>query len=256
MESSGSATPITLEQLPDLREKTERISAIFRQRLQQQLEVLRPLLAPARVFGRYLAGAGKDDVVGAVESWNKLQELYRASCGRPFGLQPALESSSLENLDPRVELYSWEYAHELTSEKERKTVTVTAPLRWLLSYRAPYSPSQLRQVLAAPGERKQEPLRQFLVSVLALNLVFEKNPGLRQILTDLRYEVNQETAPGLGNLTVTTVAAPINSIRPADDLIFSATRLSGVPAFIELVDPTAVAQMTDPLRAAIQAQIG
>jgi hypothetical protein len=247
--------PVTLEELPDLREKTERVSRVLQMRLRRQLDLLRPLLAPARIFGRYVGGGVKDDVTGANEAWAKLQETYRSICGRPFGLQPQLESSVLEQVDNRVELHPWEYTHEIAAAKERKAVTVASPLRWLVVYRSAYSPSQLRQVLTSPGERKQESIRQFLVAALAMNLLFERNPALTQLLGDLRYRVEVQKTPELGELPVTTIAAPIASFRPPDELIVSATRLSGVPAFIELVDPTSVAQMPDPLREELQAQL-
>lgn len=255
-DGDGTQRQLTLEELPDLREKTERVSSIIQTRLRRQLEVLRPLLGPARIFGRYVGGGVKEEVTGAHEAWTKLQEVYRSACGRPFGLQPQLESSILEGIDNRVELHPWEYSYELAGQKERKAVTVTSPLRWLIVYRSAYSPSQLRQQLASSGERKQEPIRQFLVSALALNLLFEKNPGLVQLLADLRYRVQAETAPGLGALLMTTIAAPISSFRPSDELILSSTRLSGVPAFIELIDPASVAQIPDPLREEVQAQLG
>ena len=254
-DGGGTQRQVTLEELPDLREKTERVSLLFQTRLRRQLEALRPLLAPARIFGRYVGGGVKEEVTGANEAWAKLQEAYRAACGRPFALQPQLESSVLEQLDHRVDLHPWEYSYELAGQKERKTVTVTSPLRWLITYHSAYSPSQLRQVLASPGERKPEPIRQFLVSALALNLPFERNPGLAQLLADLRYDLQVEKAPGLGELGVTTIAAPIASFRPADELILSSIRLSGVPAFIELIDPTSVAEMSDPLRQEVQAQL-
>jgi hypothetical protein len=244
---------VTLAELPDLRDKTERVSEFFQKRVRRQLDALRLLLAPGRVFGRYVGGGWKEDVTGADETWTKLQEQYRSACGRPFGLQPELETSALESMDGRVELYPWEYPHEIAAQKERKSVTVTSPLRWLAMYRSSHSPAQLRQVLASPGERKAEPIRQFVVSALALNLLFEKNAGLVQLLADLRYRVEKEKVPGLGELPVTTIAAPISSLRPADELILSATRLSGVPAFIELIDPISVPQLPDPLKEEVQA---
>jgi hypothetical protein len=256
--ADGDPSPkqLTLEELPDLREKTERVSSVMLARLRRQLDVLRPLLGPVRIFGRYMGGGVKEEVTGGHEAWTKLQELYKAACGRPFGLQPELESSALEGMDPRVDVHPWEYAYEIAGQKERKTVTVTSPLRWLLTYRSGYSLNQVRQELALTGERKQQPLRQFLVSALALNLLLEKSPGLAKLFADLRYSIQAQTVPGFGQLAMTTVAAPIASFRPADELIISSTRLSGVPAFIELIEPGAVAEMADPLRDEIQGQLG
>jgi hypothetical protein len=40
----------------------------------------------------------------------------------------------------------------------------------------------------------------------------------------------------------------VPSYRPTDDLLIAATRFSGVPAFIELIDLDAVTTLPDPIR--------
>jgi hypothetical protein len=54
-------------------------------------------------------------------------------------------------------------------------------------------------------------------------------------------------------MAVFNVALP--SFRPADDLLLTAVRLSGVPAFIELIDTDALSSVEDPLRRQIEERI-
>jgi hypothetical protein len=49
-----------------------------------------------------------------------------------------------------------------------------------------------------------------------------------------------------------TISSCLASFRPSDSLILAATRLSGVPAFIELIDVDAVQTLHDPLKLRIE----
>ena len=54
MTGHNAAPALTFEQLPQLREKTERLSPFLCGRLKTHLNTLYPILAPKRVFGKYL----------------------------------------------------------------------------------------------------------------------------------------------------------------------------------------------------------
>ena len=54
--------------------------------------------------------------------------------------------------------------------------------------------------------------------------------------------------PGLGDLPLVVISSCIPSFRPSDDLVLATTTLSGVPAFIELIDVDAIRQLKDPLK--------
>lgn len=82
--------------------------------------------------------------------------------------------------------------------------------------------------------------------------LFDRYPSMRQILTDLRYEVRLDKCPGLGELQFVTVSSCLPSFRPADEFLLMATRFSGAPAFIELVDTEAVQTLQDPLRSRLE----
>jgi hypothetical protein len=249
-ESDSAAKTLTFEQLADRREKTEAIARFLQAQLQTHLETLRPLLTPRRVLGKYVGV--KEDVPGADKAFAQLRTQFQEVCAKPFGLLPELEQDHLVLTENRIELYPWEYMYEAKSAKETKTVTMTSPVRWVLTYTSGYTLSQLRQAMEGKVERRQGDVRQFVVNVLMMGLLLDKFPGLSQLLTDLRYEVRREKCPGLGDLPLVTVSSCLSSFRPADDLILMATRFSGVPAFIELVDTDAVPTLQDPLKLRIE----
>jgi hypothetical protein len=251
MEEQGNAAKtLTFEELADLRDKTEAISQFLQKQLKTYLETLRPLLAPRRLYGKYTGV--KEDVVGADRAFAQLREQYAGVCGKPFALPPELDDAPLSNIDNRIDLYPWEYTHQAKSERETKPLTITSPVRWVLTYSSEYSLSQLLQTLAGKEQRRSEAVRQFVVNALVLHAMLGKFPGITQLLTDLRYEIRTEKFPALGELPLVTIRSCLSSFRPADGLILAATRFSGVPAFIELIDVEAVHSLPDPLRLRIE----
>ena len=61
---------------------------------------------------------------------------------------------------------------------------------------------------------------------------------------------------GLGEAPLVTLGASLSSFKPDDEMILSATRFSGVPAFIELLDVPAIDQLDDPLREQVKQALG
>lgn len=256
MDDVGTGTTLTIEQLVDLRSKTEAVSDFLLKQLQARLETLRPLFAPRRLLGDYVRSAVKEEVVGADRALAQLREKFAEVCARPFALPPEIDKSALELIENRLELYPWEYTHEAKTDQETKTVTISSPLRWIFTYGSGYTLSQLRTVLAGKEKRQSEHVRQFVVNALAMHFLLAKFPGLLQLLGDLRYEVQTETAPGLGTVPLVTISACVPSFRPPDDLILAATRLSGVPAFIEIIEVDAVRRLQDPLKTRFEEMLG
>jgi hypothetical protein len=245
-ELSDTTKALTFEQLVDLRAKTEAISQFLHKQLKVYLETLRLLLAPRRLLGKYVGV--KEDVVGADKAFAQLQEIYRGVCGKPFGLSAELNEDSSKLVENRLELYPWEYIHQAKSERETKAVTITSPVRWVLTYSAGYTLSQVLQAVIGKEQRQADALRQFVVNALVMHLVLAKYPGIMQLLTDLRYQVSVDKSPSLGELPLITLSACLPSFRPADQLILTATQFSGVPAFIELIDVDMLGTLHDPLK--------
>jgi hypothetical protein len=136
--------------------------------------------------------------------------------------------------------------------KETKILTMNSPARWVLTYSSGYTLAQVRQAVSGLQDRRSDYVRQFVVNALVMRFMFDRYPGIPQLLTDLRYDVRIEKCPGLGELPFVTISSCLSSFRPADELILTAARFSGVPAFIELINVDAVPTLQDPLKLHIE----
>jgi hypothetical protein len=251
MEESGSkAGTLTFEQLAELRQRTEGIAGFLKTRLQSHLETMRPLFAPRRLLGKY--ADRKEDLAGSEKAVAELREKFKEVCGDPFALTPDIDEEILARIDNRPELYAWEYTHEAKGEGEPRRLTITSPVRWALTYGSAYTLSQVRQAVAGQHERRSDHIRQFVVNTLVMHLFLARHPGITQLLTDLRYNVHVDKCPGLGALPFVTISACVPSFRPGENIILMATRFSGVPNFVELIDLDAVHPLQDPLKLRIE----
>jgi len=240
------ANIVTLQELPEIRRKTEAIAKYLHEQLKQHAETLRPLLAPERVFGKYTGG--KSDVPGAERALAELQQAYREFSAKPFDLPVEFDAHWLTLVGSRLDLHPWDYSHEAKAAAETKAIVMTSPLRWVLSYGSNYSVSQAKQVLTGKEPRRPEYLRQFVVNALVLQLVTARFPGVTQLFADLRYDLKAAVSAELPKLPLMAVSSCLPSFRPADDLILAATAFSGVPAFIELVDLNEIKNPKDTLK--------
>ena len=122
----------------------------------------------------------------------------------------------------------------------------------MLSYESGLALSQVYSMLDNKIERKTDALRQFIVNALVMQLLLRNQPNLVQLLGALRYCIDIKVLPGLGTISFVTITAPLRSFRPADEVLLMATRFSGVPAFVELIQPGAIEHLEDPLRIQLQ----
>ena len=167
-------------------------------------------------------------------------------------MTPDIDDDLFARIDNLPELYPWEYTYEVRSEGEPRGLTITSPVRWILTYGSDYTLSQIRQAVASKHERRSDHIRQFVLNALVMQLLMAKYPGIAQLLSDLHYQVHTDKCPGLGVLPFVTVSACLPSFRPADNLILKATRFSGVSDFVELIDIEAVHTLQDPLKPQIE----
>lgn len=237
---------ITLDQLLELRQLTEKLSELLKGQLADYLSTMRPLIAPRRVLGKYAGAVGS--IAREEEAFQELGKRYDEVCSR-FRLSSGLEKDHLSAVDADLELYPWEYTHEATSDGKSHPITVTSPVRWVLTYHSDYTLKQMREVIAGKAERRPHAVQHFVIHALAMNLVLARNPGVSRILTDLRFDLTSEFSSEFGKLPLTTLQAPLHAFLPEDKLVLSSTRFSGVPEFIELIDMESIGQMGDPLRA-------
>ena len=145
------AKPLTLQELTELRRKTEAVSKFLQEQLAAHLETLRPVLSPERVFSKFLGTKG--DHMIADRAFAQLQQNYRPFSSRPFEVPSEFDQQWLTLVGNRLALYPWEYAHEARTDRETKTITMASPVRWVVSFTSTYGLSQMRQGLAGKGER-------------------------------------------------------------------------------------------------------
>lgn len=246
--AKASPTPptLTIDQLLVSRETTERVSQYLTSRLREHINTLYPILAPKRVFGKHVGS--REPVARADETYQQLTEKFKEVCGKPFDLRSDLDEEALSAVEHGIDVQPWEYSHTIGE----KVLTITSPFRWVLTFKSDYSLKEMRTLLAIKGgDRRVASVRHFVVNALAMQLVIARVPGATQLLEDLRYKVATEVPQNLGKLPVVTIDSGLTSLLPPDDLILSATRFSGVPAFIELIQESAVEQLSDPFRSRI-----
>jgi len=233
---------LTLQELPELRRKTDAVSTFLRERLVIYLEALKPLLLPERILGK-LAG-GKLEVAGADRAAAELAQAYRPFAAKPYDLPATFDANWLTLVGHTCDLHAWQYVVRVQDHP----ITLSSPVKWVLSYRGNYTPAQAAAAVAGRESLRVEFLREFVVNALVLHQVLARQPALGELLRDLRYTLAFEELAALPNLPLATLRAELRSFRPPDELVLMATAFSGVPAFIELIDPAAVRDWPDPLR--------
>jgi hypothetical protein len=248
---------LAISELTERRDRTEKVSGWIRQRLEQHLETLRPAFDPRRILGRHAVSTGsRDDVPGSDAALAQITQRFQQVCSSPFSLRAELAPEVIQGIDRRLELYPFEYPHVADDGRDRRTIRITSPLRWVLSYASGYTLAQLDRALSKQEERREPDVRQFVVNALVMGAMLERIPSLAQILGDLRFEVSTVTREGLGKLPLVTISSHLPSLRPPDDLMLSVTGFSGVAAFIEVIERDPLANLRDPLREELARLLG
>jgi hypothetical protein len=155
----------------------------------------------------------------------------------------------------RLELHPWDYTHEARSERETRRIEMTAPARWVLSYGAEYDLARMKRAVSGREQGQPEFIHQFVMLALTLRLVIARSAPVVDLLAALRFRVAVEPVAELHNLPVAAIEFALPSFRPPDELILTATALSGVPAFIELIDVEEVRNIPDPIKARIESLV-
>jgi hypothetical protein len=238
---------LSFEQLAVARRSTQAVSDFLEKRILGYLDTLRFLLLPERFLGR-LAGS-KFDVPGADKALMELQDNYRRLPGKPFDFPKEFETEWLAEVGAKLDLQHWEYSREISAESGKRNVTITSPTRWILAYGPGCTASQAIQAFTRKQDRRGiDQLRQFVVNTLVMQALMARSGGLSAILAELRYEVTALTHPGLSSLPLVVLQSQVPTFLPPDSVIAAATELSGIDAFIELVDLEAIRQLSDPFR--------
>jgi hypothetical protein len=238
---------LSFEQLAAARKSTQAVSDFLEKRLLGYLETLRTLLVPERILGKF-AGS-KFDVPGADKALAELQDNYRRLPGKPFDFAKEFEADWLSEVGVKPEIQRWEYSREISTDSGKRTVAFTSPTRWILSYGPGYSIPQAIQAFSRKQDRRgTDQLRQFVVNMLVMQSLITRSNGLTSLIGELRYDVRIASHPGLAGLPVVVIQSQIPTFIPPEPVIAAATELSGVNAFIELIDLDAIRQLSDPFK--------
>jgi hypothetical protein len=235
----------TTKRMLVLRKLTRAMAELLREQLKEYLATLAFVLRPKNVFGEFVDGP-KDVLKGAEAAFKELQTTYGALAStRPFNLPTELRPP-LEVASTAPEITPVEYAHVVKTDGTSKTVTVTAPLKWVLSY-AGLGPRRLKELLAA-GQATSTNLQELVLHTLLLHGVLARQSGLKKILGGLRFSITPGRLPGCGELPFTFVTAAVGTIRPPDEVIIENTEISGMDVFEEVVNLADLAALRDPFK--------
>src|SRR5215472_14783202 len=218
---------------------TRDVSQFCLRHLKAQIEAMAPLFRPRRYLGDHMEGAGKEAAPGSDRNRADLVALYGRVAVRPFDLRPELHTP-LPSVTTQFQFDEWEYIHAVETERGWESIRVITPLTWVISYASSYSLSALRSVVSGNGQRDAQALRDYVFRACVMHELIAKIPALVDLLEALRYRVEVRKSPQLGDLPLVTISAPFKTLRPADNLVVTASRLAGGTFFAEVLDVESV----------------
>ena len=249
---AAPAESLNVDQLLRLHTLTKEVAKLCQKQLRGYLDTMALLFRPRRMLGEAMEGAEHESVGGSERAVAELRDLYRKVATRPFDLRPEL-AFPLESVSTQMQLYEWEYLHQTRTDRGWRSIKVTSPLTWVITYSSNYSWPMLRQVLAGQEERDSDAVRAFVLRACLMHLHFQKFPALAELFAGLRYRIEVRQSLETGDLPLVTVSAPFATRRPPDSLVTVAAGLAGGASFAEVLDLASVHSLRDPLREQIAA---
>jgi hypothetical protein len=239
--------PQSISQMLTLRKLTRGVADHLTQQLRSHLTTLAPLINPRNLFGLHLRSSTKQSVKGEAEAFEQLKGLYLPLAGSsPFNLRKDLESPlDIDNVQP--EIVPVDYAYEIQDAGQSKTITVTSPLKWVLTFSGS-GPKRLRELLAQQKNIVGNELQLCVLNYLVMHVTLLNRPGVIRLLDALRFRVTTGRMEEFGDLPIMYIECPIATVRPSDEVIIQSTEISGTPAFEEVVDVPEIAAIPDPLK--------
>jgi len=237
---------VSTQRLLALRKLTRSVSELLRDQMRNYLSTLSPLFRPRNVLGNY-AGSGAYEASRTGEkAFRDLQELYQSLAQSKLYRLPTELKTPLEVINPQLEMTPVEYTHVAASDGESKSILITSPLRWVLTYGG-FGPGRLREVISS-DQRSSDQLQQFVLHYLMMHTVVSRQPGVSAIMEALHFPLSIERSAAFGDLPITYVASSISTVRPPDELLIESTEISGMNAFEEIVQLEDVDKLRDPLK--------
>lgn len=234
------------QRLLELRKSTRSIADVLRTQMREYLSTLAPLFRPRNVLGNYAEGGAYEASRVGEKAFKELQDLYQTIAQSKLYRLPSEFKTPLEVINTQLEMTPVEYTHVATTRDENKTVVITSPLKWALTY-AGFGPSRLREILTS-GNRTNDDLQQFVLHYLMMHSVVTKQAGVSRILEALHFPLRIEYAREFGDLPLTFVSSSISTVRPPDQVLIESTEVSGMNAFEEIVQIEDVEKLRDPLK--------
>jgi hypothetical protein len=236
--------PYSTKRMLGLRKLTRAVADLLRGQLLEYLGALAPLLRPKSVLGGFV-DERKEPIRGADAAFRELVAIFEAvAAAKPFNLPKELQPP-LPVAMSALELTPLEYSHTAKTDAQSKTVAVTSPLKWVLTYSG-FTPRRLRDILA--GRPASSEMQEFVVHTLMLHVVMTRQPGVAAILSALHFPVSSGRLPGFGELPITFISSVLTTVRPPDDVIMESTEVSGMDAFEEVVEVEDIARICDPVQ--------
>ena len=243
------------KQLLVLRKLTRAVVDSLREQARDYVATLTPLLRPRVALGDPADGGLKEPFQSPDKTFKELQSLYESIApAQPFNLHKDLKPP-VDLISATIDLSPLDYRYTATAAGGSKTLRITSPLKWVLSYAGPahgklghvaYTPQRLRDLLA--GGRSIDDLRQFIVHTLALHLSVARQTGLGRLLDPLHFRLGSDRIEEFGPLPLPHLAFAIKTLRPPDDVLIEHTEIAGTDAFEEVIDTTAIGSLRDPVR--------
>jgi hypothetical protein len=233
-----------------LRGATEKISAELSKRIKRHLYVLRPLFVPRKLLGTYVRSGTMEEVPGSDKAFAELQERFASVAQKPFSL-PSKLKTPLPPISNQLDAAPFQYSIYSESSPD-KGITITASVKWVISYHSDCSLNRLKAMVTGGEPRQEDDIKQAVIHHLLPTIFLKRFSDLEELLKDLRYVVRSEEMADLGGLPVITLEAPLKTFLPPDDFILQITQLSGIPAFQEIIDLEAIANLMDPLQESVK----
>lgn len=236
-----------IPRLIELRKLTRAVSEKIETQLKAYLATLAPLFSPLPILGEHIRGGSKSPIKGAEKTFQELKSRYQTVARqKPYSLDVEL-SSPIDVFAATPALTPVEYPYTAKNNDRSAELTVTSPLKWVLTY-PQINPKKLLELLQENRTQVRDELSHALLQCLTLNLILEKRPGLTTLLNDLRFQIETTHLDGLGDLPILLISCPISTQLPPDDVIIQNTEISGIPSFEEIVNIDDIRNISDPLK--------
>jgi len=236
-----------IDQLLKLRKLTRTIADQLTRELRSHLSTLTPLLNPKSVFGEHIRGGAKIAGKTAAQAMDELHSLYQnIHHSKPFNLRSRFDTP-LTLLAASLEIQPAFYSYTAGSEGGSKTISITSPLKWILSFEG-FGPSRLTELLTTTVDAAGPKLQECVLHSLLLHLTLQKRSGVRRLLQALRFATTTERLPEFGELPLVMISAPLSTVRPPDRIIVESTEISGTTQFEEVVDSGGIENIEDPVK--------